>query len=246
MTHDELFELGSSYDEMLEKGISLSGESKDYFIDGRIEHLHAELRRVGWSGVSSILDFACGVGDASTRLSAAFDGASVLGVDIAEGAVEEARQRVDDERVEFGLLDAVPDGTEFDLCYVNGAYHHIPPSQRVDVTQRIFKMLRPGGVMALFENNPWSPPARLVMRRIPFDRDAQMLRPASARRVLHEAGFQTSLPPTYLFFFPHALQRLRSLEPSLRRIPGGAQYLVVGRRPWTARSARPPRSPLAT
>jgi SAM-dependent methyltransferase len=231
MTHDELFELGSSYDEMLEQGISLSGESKDYFIDGRIDHLRARLRGMGDSPVTSVLDFACGVGDASTRLAAAFDGARVLGVDIAEGAVEEARRRVEDERVEFGLLDAVSDDDKFDLCYVNGAYHHIPPGQRLDVTQRIFDLLRPGGVLALFENNPWSPPARMVMRRIPFDRDAQMLRPATARRLLHDAGFQTSIPPSYLFFFPNAMRQLRRFEPSLRRVPGGAQYLVIGRRP---------------
>ena len=131
-THDELFELGSSYDEMLEQGISLSGESKDYFIDGRIDHLRARLADGASSQVASVLDFACGVGDASSRLAAAFDGARVFGVDIAEGAVEEARRRVEDDRVEFGLLDAVPDDARFDLCYVNGAYHHIPPAQRLD------------------------------------------------------------------------------------------------------------------
>jgi len=231
MTHDELFELGSSYDEMLEQGISLSGESKDFFIDGRIDHLQARLDDTGAPPVSSVLDFACGVGDASSRLAAAFDGARVFGVDIAEGAVEEARRRVDNDRVEFGLLDAVADDDRFDLCYVNGAYHHIPPAQRPQVTQRIFELLRPGGVMALFENNPWSPPARMVMRRIPFDRDAQMLRPAIARQVLRDAGFQTSDAPSYLFFFPNALRQLRRFEPSLRRVPVGAQYLVIGRRP---------------
>jgi SAM-dependent methyltransferase len=231
MTHDELFELGSSYDEMLEQGISLSGESKDYFIDGRIDHLRARLQHPGAAPVTSVLDFACGVGDASTRLAAAFDGARVFGVDIAEGAVEEARRRIDDQRVEFGLLDAVPDEARFDLCYVNGAYHHIPPAQRLDVTKRIFGLLRPGGVLALFENNPWSPPARLVMRRIPFDRDAQMLRPATARGLLGDAGFETSTAPTYLFFFPNVLRQLRRFEPSLQRVPVGAQYLVIGRRP---------------
>jgi 2-polyprenyl-3-methyl-5-hydroxy-6-metoxy-1,4-benzoquinol methylase len=237
MTHDELFELGSSYDEMLEKGISLSGESKDYFIDGRIDHLRMQLRDSAAPPVTSVLDFACGVGDASTRLAAVFDGARVFGVDIAEGAVEEARQRIDDDRVQFGLLDAVSEDESFDLCYVNGAYHHIPPPERAAVTKRIFEMVRPGGVMALFENNPWSPPARLVMRRIPFDRDAQMLRPATARRLLRDAGFRTPTPPSYLFFFPNALRQLRRFEPSLQRVPVGAQYLVIGRRPLAGASA---------
>jgi SAM-dependent methyltransferase len=230
MSADDLFQLGSSYDEMLQRGIGLSGETKDYFIEGRIEHLRAQLGAAA-PAVSSVLDFACGIGDASSRLADAFDASRVVGVDIAEGAIDEARSRVDDERVEFELLDSLEGGPAFDLCYINGAFHHIPIPQRRSVAERIRELLRPGGVVALFENNPWSPPARLVMRRIPFDRDAQMLRPATARRLLRDAGFQTATAPSYLFFFPRAMRGLRRLEPSLRRVPAGAQYLVVGRRP---------------
>ena len=50
--------------------------------------------------------------------------------------------------------------------------------------------LRPGGLFAFWENNPWNPGTRLVMSRIPFDRDAITLsalerggcsRPAASR-----------------------------------------------------------------
>ena len=44
----------------------------------------------------------------------------------------------------------------------------------------IRRLLRPNGIFALWENNPWNPGTRLVMRRIPFDRDASLLTPASA------------------------------------------------------------------
>jgi len=228
MSADELFELGSSYDEMLQQGIGLSGETKDFFIEGRIDHLRSLLQH--GPPVASILDFACGIGDASPRLAEAFGAERVLGVDLAEGAIDEARLRSEDDRLHFALLDSLPDDGQFDLCYVNGAYHHIPPPQRLEVTRRLHAALRPGGHLAVFENNPWSPPARLVMRRIPFDRDAQMLRPATLRRLLGEAGFDTSARPSYLFFFPHALHGLRRIEPRLQHVPAGAQYLVLGRR----------------
>jgi SAM-dependent methyltransferase len=228
MTHDEMFELGSSYDEMLQQGIGLSGETKAYFIDGRITALKTELGDT--SEYRSILDFACGIGDSSVRLADAF-AADVHGVDVAQGAIDEARQRADDERVRFSLLDDIPTNQQFDLCYVNGTYHHVPVSQQPVVTRRILELLRPGGVFALFENNPWSLPARLVMRRIPFDRDAVMLRPARARGLLADAGFVVSAATKYLFFFPSALQGLRRVEPSLRRVPLGAQYMVTGVRP---------------
>jgi SAM-dependent methyltransferase len=233
MSHDEMFELGSSYDEMLQKGIDLSGESKDYFIDGRIAHLRERLR--GGPPVTSILDFACGVGDASTKLADAFGASEVVGVDVAAGAVDEARRRIDDSRVRFSLLSDLPETARFDLCYVNGAYHHIPPPQRDSVTRRIHGLLREGGTFALFENNPWSIPARLVMRRIPFDRDAIMVRPSTARRLLRDAGFATSSRTSYLFVFPRMLEPLRRIEDSLQRFPIGAQYLVVGTRAQASR-----------
>ena len=228
MTHDEIFELGSSYDEMLQQGLDLSGETKDYFIDGRIAHLRGALE--GDHTTASIMDFACGVGDASVRLADALDAKSVIGVDVAPGALDEARRRIDDPRVRFALLDDVVADEQFDLCYVNGAFHHIPPAQRLSVTRRIHSLLHPGGVLALFENNPWSVPARLVMRRIPFDRDARMLRPAAALALLRESGFATPASASYLFFFPKQLAGLRRFEPSLHRIPLGAQYLALGRR----------------
>jgi SAM-dependent methyltransferase len=223
-----MFELGSSYDEMLQRGIDLAGESKDFFIDGRIAHLRSLLSGET-SRINSVLDFACGVGDTSARLADAFAATEVVGVDVAIGAVEEARRRVSDDRVRFELLDDITHEQKFDLCYVNGTYHHIPPEQRVAATRGIHDLLRPGGVLAVFDNNPWSIPARLVMRRIPFDRDAVMLRAATARRILRSAGFETTARPDYLFFFPSALGPLRRIEPALRRVPLGAQYLVVGR-----------------
>jgi SAM-dependent methyltransferase len=229
VTHDDLFELGSSYDEMLQRGIGLAGETKDYFIEGRIARLRSILDSEV-SEINSVVDFACGVGDTSVPLADAFGATEVVGVDVATGAVEEARRRVDDDRVRFALLDDLGDERQFDLCYVNGTYHHIPPDQRLSATRRIHDLLRPGGVFALFDNNPWSIPARLVMRRIPFDRDAVMLRTATARRILRTAGFETKVRVDYLFFFPNALGPLRRVEPALRRVPLGAQYLVVGRR----------------
>lgn len=224
-----MFELGRSYDEMLQRGIDLAGETKDYFIEGRIAHLRSRLADEG-PKVESILDFGCGVGDASASLAHAFGAVEVVGVDVAAGAIEEAGRRAADDRVRFALLDELPGVGRFDLCYVNGAYHHIPLAQRPEVTRRIHGLLRPGGVVALFENNPWSIPARLVMRRIPFDRDASMLRPAVARRLLGNAGFTTGPRADYLFFFPSMLGSLRRMEPSLQRVPLGAQYLIIGAR----------------
>jgi hypothetical protein len=78
----------------------------------------------------------------------------------------------------------------------------------------------------MWENNPWSPGARLVMSRIPFDRDAIMVWPVQARRLVREAGLSV-LGTDFAFVFPRSLRFLRSTESSLRRLPLGAQYQVL-------------------
>ncbi len=68
------------------------------------------------------------------------------------------------------------------------------------------------------------------MSRILFDRDAITLPPPETRRLLREGGFEI-LQTDFLFYFPRPLSWFRRLEPSLRRLPLGAQYQVLGRKP---------------
>jgi hypothetical protein len=67
------------------------------------------------------------------------------------------------------------------------------------------------------------------MSRIPFDRDADLLSPRAARRLLMQAGFEI-LSTDYLFVFPRVLAALRPIELRLTRVPAGAQYMVLARK----------------
>ena len=78
----------------------------------------------------------------------------------------------------------------------------------------------------MWENNPWSPAARYVMYRIPFDRDAIMVWPSEARRLAQCAGLSVARTD-YAFVFPRSLRFMRVLEPTVRRLPLGAQYQVL-------------------
>ncbi|MGH7139831.1 MAG: hypothetical protein ACREHD_29175, partial [Pirellulales bacterium] len=94
----------------------------------------------------------------------------------------------------------------------------------------VYDSLRPGGMFAFWENNPWNPGTRYCMRVNPFDRDALPITPFQARRLLHRAGF-AMLQTTYVFFFPRFLRGMRLLESRLSRLPLGGQYLVLARKP---------------
>ncbi len=218
-----LFDLSHEYDEMLQRGLALSGENKDFFASGRIRDMRAQLPP-GFEPLR-ILDFGCGIGGTARALAEVFPRAEVVGVDSAEKALAHARERADEARVTFRALQDFSVEGSFDLCHVNGVFHHIDPKDRLRAVRLIHRALRPGGRFSFFENNPWNPGTRLVMSRIPFDRDAKLLSARKARRLLEDGGFRAS-PPRFLFYFPRPLAFLRGVEPYLTGLPLGAQYHV--------------------
>jgi SAM-dependent methyltransferase len=224
---EPLFDLAAEYDAMLNQGLSLTGEGKRFFLDGRVRDIQAQLG----APPRRILDFGCGTGDTSAYLAEMFPSAEVVGVDTAERAVEHARQVHGTARVTFHPLHALPGLGVFDLCYVNGVFHHIPPEKRPEALVLIHNALRPGGRLSLFDNNPWNPGTHLVMRRIPFDRDARMLSAREAERLVSGSGLKLAASTRFLFYFPRSLAPLRVLEPLLVHAQLGGQYHVQAVRP---------------
>jgi hypothetical protein len=53
---------------------------------------------------------------------------------------------------------------------------------------------------------------------------------AEARKSLSESGFRV-LDASSHFYFPRWLKWLRGLEPALARLPLGAQYMLLARKP---------------
>ena len=219
----DLFDKSEEYEAMLDQGLRLSGEDRHYFIAGRLQALRELL---GSFRPRRILDFGCGIGDTVVQLASAFPDAEVTGVDAAEGAIEHARRVHTGPRVGFSTLAEFEARDRYDLCYSNGVFHHIAPSDRDGAVRLVYESLAPSGRFALMENNPWNPGTRMVMRRIPFDRDAIPLPPPEARSLLRRAGFGRC-DARFLFFFPRPLAWLRWCEPWLARIPLGAQYCVL-------------------
>lgn len=223
----DLFDRAEEYDAQLERGLRLTGEDRQYFIRGRLDFLRESMPAS--RSPDRILDFGCGTGETTAALAGCFPAARVTGVDTAGRAIEHAAREHASERVDFRGVDDLGERDGFDLCYVNGVFHHIAIARRAEALSRIRTALKPDGQLALFENNPWNPFTRLVMRRIPFDRDAVTISPRAAGVLLRDNGFTTEGPARFLFFFPAALARLRGLEPHLRWFPLGGQYLRLAR-----------------
>lgn len=215
-----------NYEELLNDGLAVSGERGDFFLEGRVSWLKTRLKGLGVR-VQHVLDYGCGTGMAAPVLRRELGVRSIRGIDASAAEIAVARRNNPDDHF-FASTESIP-AAEHDLVYCNGVFHHIPPAERSGVVRAIHAAIRPGGLFALWENNPWNPGTRLVMSRIPFDRDAVTLSGPESCRMLRSGGFEI-VHHDFLFIFPRALRALRRFEPYLSRYPIGAQYLVLGRK----------------
>jgi trans-aconitate methyltransferase len=217
------------YDRALAAGLSATGEDKNYFAHGRVRWLAQRLQSAPLE-VSRVLDYGCGTGSAAPWLLRQFPSAFVVGVDISEASIAQAEANYGGSRTAFFSAAKFSPAQDVDLAFCNGVFHHIPIDQRLQAAVYVRECLRPGGMFAFWENNPWNPGTRYVMSRVPFDRDAVPLSAPAARQLMRSAGF-TVLRTDFLFVFPRALRRLRWLERSLCGLPLGGQYLVLCQKP---------------
>ncbi len=218
----------ADYDRALNQGISVSGENKEYFASGRVRWLRRRLAECSMSP-ETVLDFGCGVGTSCRYLLEIESVRSLVGVDVSSECLKEAARAYAGTRARFHTADDRAPGTDVDLAFCNGVFHHIPVERRSAAVKYVRDALRPGGVFALWENNPWSPGARYVMNRIPFDWDAVPLSAPAASQMLVAGGFEI-LTVDFLFIFPRIVRGLRPLERFVTRLPLGAQYLVLARK----------------
>jgi SAM-dependent methyltransferase len=225
----EFDQFARNYDAALQQGLSVSGESKEFFAAGRVNFLKQCLTKLNFTPRTA-LDYGCGTGTSVPLLHAIEGVQQVLGVDLSAESIEVARKLWPHEQRNFvALTDYSPTGNT-DLVFCNGVFHHIPLDQRDAAVKTVFDSLRPGGMFAYWENNPWNPATRYVMSRIPFDKDAITLTPPESRGLLQRGGFEV-LRTDFLFIFPKMLSWFRPVEKLVSTWPIGTQYQVLCRKP---------------
>ena len=221
--------VGADYGEQLSRGLSLTGESATHYAERRVARVR-ELALMHDVRARVVVDFGCGSGVAFAALRRAFPDARIIGfepeADLRAAASREAAQA----GVELPDTETLNASGDADLVYCNGVFHHIPHAERARAMQSVRSALRSRGLACVWENSPFNPGTRLVMSRIPFDHDARLLRPGALRALQESAGLKYA-GTEFHFVFPRALGFLRSIEPLVRSLPLGGQYLVTGRAP---------------
>jgi len=217
------------YDANLAAALEISGEDRMFYARGRVQCLARCLQQVGFAA-SRALDCGCGDGSTSPLLCRELGLTQTIGVDVSPRSIELARARSGSDRCRFFARDEyTPDGS-LDLAYCNGVFHHIPIDERAGAASYVYRSLRPGGIFSLWENFAWNPGTRYVMAHCAFDKDAVTLSPRESRKLLKAAGFEI-LRTDFAFVFPHFLRLFRPWEKLISKIPLGAQFQVLARKP---------------
>jgi trans-aconitate methyltransferase len=227
MSPAEFDRFARSYDEDLAKSLAVTGESREFYAQKRIDWTAQCVAELD-NPVRHILDYGCGDGANVPMLSARFNAEHVLGVDVSAESIAVARRTNPASGLQFLCTSEwTPDGA-IDLAFTNGVFHHIPPPERLACLHAIRRALKPAGLFAFWENNPWNPGTQFVMSRCAFDEHAIKISPRNAKKLLCSAGFKI-LRTDSLFYFPRQLSFLRQAEAWLRTLPLGGQYLLLCR-----------------
>jgi len=220
----EFDRFADKYLETLERPCALSGETPDFYAEGRIRWCRGRLGKQ--LPIKTVLDFGCGIGGSFQHFVDFLGCQTVIGVDPSVESLRNARERHSGLDLNLATPDQFVPAENLPFAFCNGVFHHIPPAERPKALAYVRSCLVSGGVFAFWENNPWNPVVVHSMSLNEFDRDAQTISPSTAVRMLEEADFRVR-HVDFCFFFPHFARGFRPLEKSLRWLPLGAQYLVL-------------------
>jgi SAM-dependent methyltransferase len=223
-------EYDDRYSEAVEAAIAFSGAGLDHFTAAKANVLlDLAGTSIGPPEGLRFLDVGCGPGETDGFLEGRV--ARLAGVDIAPKMLERARERnpwAEYRHLEPGAEIPFAAGS-FDVCFAICVLHHVPVSQRPGLVAEMKRVCRPGGLIALFEHNPFNPLTRRAVAGCEFDRDAELLRRGEAAGLLRDAGIDVARG-RYIVFFARNSPLRRWIEGRLGWLPLGAQYVVSGQR----------------
>ena len=228
----EFDEFSASYEDLLQDPLRqrFSGGSSEFF-HLRKRDLIREYFRTRKLDTKTLgyLDLGCGRGELISLLHDDFGYAA--GCDPSAGMMEAGRLR--SKGIETRLQDdplRIPFASgQFDFVTAVCVYHHVNPSDRAALTVEARRVLRPGGMFAIIEHNPYNPATQWIVRQTPVDANAVLLASREARQLVRDAGFRIEDQRYFLYLPESFYKKVGRLESMLHKLPLGGQYAVFAR-----------------
>jgi SAM-dependent methyltransferase len=214
-----------SYTAEVDRAIAFAHTDADFFAELKATNLVAiSKRHFGTTAQVNALDFGCGTGVIDGLLEPSF--AAVFGVDVSSGLLEVAARA--NPGLEYRQYDGhrIPyDDDRFDVGFAACVFHHIEPDERAGAAAELARVVKPGGLVVVYEHSPVNPLTRVAVSRCEFDEGVQLLPRRETRSLLRHSGLQL-IDSRYIAFFPWRGRALRALERGLARLPLGGQYVM--------------------
>lgn len=217
-----------NYNQQVNAAISFSGLSVDFFTKVKADYIDQLIsEHFDHGSPVDILDVGCGVGNTMSLLVRKTG--RLAGVDVSGACIATATENMPE--VEFAAYDGVhlphPDAS-FDLAFSICVFHHVALADRDALVHDIRRVLRPGGIFAIFEHNPLNPLTMHIVNSCEFDKNAILLRKKDAESLMRNAGFR-EVVSRFILTIPAAGPLLHQVDRIFSRLPIGAQYYTVGR-----------------
>ena len=226
----EFDSFADEYYQQHSSNIAVTGEAPEYFAEYKI----ALLRRFVDADrlpAARLIDFGSGIGASLPFFRKYFASSALTCGDASARSMALARERFPGDETYLEIAPdhvPAPDGA-FDLAFSACVFHHIDHAEHGRWLGELRRTVAPGGALAIFEHNPLNPLTVRAVNTCPFDVNARLLHAGRLRRTVEAAGWR-DVKIRYHLFFPHALKRLRGLEPSLGWLPLGGQYSLLAHR----------------
>jgi len=229
-------DFAKDYDAGHQKAVSASGFNINYFYEYKVKEAHRLLTKHNMEFPRSVLDFGCGVGNVDPYIRRYFPNAEIYGTDISRESIEIAKEKNREHNISYAVFDpslanSIPFDTAFDMIFVSCVFHHIPRSEHSKTLALLKSRLNPGGLLFIFEHNPYNPATRLVFYKhdkLP-DKNANLIYPHYLKKRMRKQGIKV-LWRNFTVFFPKFLSIFIPLEKYMTGVPMGAQYYVCGKK----------------
>jgi len=218
-----------SYRDSVQSSIAFAGQEVEYFSQRKSDQLiDVAARLVGDPRRLSFLDVGSGVGLTDTCLTDRVG--TLVGVDESHHALVSAAGRNPEVRHCTADGRNLPFGTAtFDVAFAVCVVHHIPVDRRPAFVAEMARVVRPGGLVVVFEHNALNPLTRVAVSRCEFDVDVKLLTRRATGRLLGAAGLEP-IEARDIIFTTFDRPWARRLDRLLGWVPFGAQHYVAARR----------------
>lgn len=211
--------------------IKSSGETPEFFAEYKIKDVADYAKKYALPDKIKVLDFGAGVGTSLPYFEKYFPHAHITCIDVSQKSLDIGRGRFTGA-VNFVHFDGkcIPlDDDSFNIVFAACVFHHIPHAEHAHLLSEILRVLKPLGVLFVFEHNPYNPLTVRAVNTCPFDENAVLIKSTDMVQRVRSAGMG-DIVRKYRIFIPGALRQLRGLERYITWLPLGAQYYIAARK----------------